>query len=204
MLKGNNSNAGYSENAEALFARFQGHQFEAVHASILDYFPTEPSNILDIGCGSGRDAAHLAGLGHSVTAVEPTAALLNRAISYHQGVEIEWLEDGLPDLPLLMSSGRSFDLVLLSGVWMHLDEAQRAEGMRNLDRLTRSGSQVIMSLRHGPVPSGRVMYEVSEQETADIARTHGFSTVFSETSASIQAQNRKQGVWWTKLVFRKD
>jgi len=125
-------------------------------------------------------------------------------MAYHKDVEIEWFDDKLPSLTLVMPSARTFDLILLSGVWMHLDEEQRAEGMLNLSRLTHSGSQIVMSLRHGPVPVGRVMFEVSEHETTQLAREYGFSTLFSETSESIQEQNRKQGVWWTKLVFRKD
>ena len=203
MLKTNNSNAGYADNADALFEHYQGHLFEAVHADVLDYFPSVPASILDIGCGSGRDAAHLAGLGHAVTAIEPTAALLNRAISFHKGVDVEWLADGLPTLGSLMPSGRTFDLIILSAVWMHLDEAQRAEGMQNLARLTHSDSKVIMSLRHGPVPSGRVMFAVGQQETIELAQANGFTTLFAKSSESIQEKNRKQGVWWTKLVFRK-
>lgn len=203
MLKPKKSNAGYADKAEALFAHYQSHSFEAVHAEVLDYIPSTPARILDIGCGSGRDAAYLARLGHEVTAVEPTAALLSQAISFHRGVAVEWLEDGLPTLASLNSSGRTFDLVILSGVWMHLNEAQRTEGMLNLAHLTHTNSKVIMSLRHGPVPPGRVMFEVGQQETTALAQANGFTTVFAKTSESIQEKNRKQGVWWTKLVFQK-
>jgi len=173
VLKPKKSNAGYADKAEALFAHYQSHSFEAVHAEVLDYIPSTPARILDIGCGSGRDAAYLARLGHEVTAVEPTAALLSQAISFHRGVAVEWLEDGLPTLASLNSSGRTFDLVILSGVWMHLNEAH-------------TNSKVIMSLRHGPVPPGRVMFEVGQQETTALAQANGFTkkAVLKKTTTS--------------------
>ena len=49
--------------------------FEAVHREVLPLFPDRPCRVTDIGAGSGRDAAALAGRGHRVVAVEPTAGL---------------------------------------------------------------------------------------------------------------------------------
>jgi SAM-dependent methyltransferase len=70
---------------------------------------------------------------------------------------IEWLDDSLPDLAAVRARKEAFDLVMLTAVWMHLDEAQRQRAMPNVSALVRNGGIVIMSLRHGPIPPGRRM-----------------------------------------------
>ena len=195
------SNAGYGENAEHLLTHYDSHSFEDVHASVLEYFPVAPSKVLDIGCGSGRDAAHFAALGHKVTAVEPTEEFLSFAKTQHAGFGIQWLPDRLPELGMLRELQETYDLVLLSAVWMHLDAVEREEAMNNLAALLHLGSTVVMSLRHGPVPKGRVMYDVGADETIKLAELYGLVPVFNETTDSVQAANRRLGVRWTKLVF---
>ena len=59
---------------------------------------------------------------------------------------------------------------MLTAVWMHLDEAQRQLAMSNISTLVRNGGIVIMSLRHGPIPPGRRMFEVPLQETRTLAQ----------------------------------
>ena len=71
------------------------------HGPVLHLLPTVPSDVLDIGAGTGRDAAALAGMGHRVVAVEPTVALRDRAALLHPSPRIEWIEDYLPRLARL-------------------------------------------------------------------------------------------------------
>ena len=88
--------------------------------------------MLDIGAGTGRDAASFAAMGHRVVAVEPTDALRLPGMALHRSKRIEWLDDSLPDLARLRSRGDDFDLVMLTAVWMHLDAKQRRQAMPNL------------------------------------------------------------------------
>ena len=60
--------------------------------------PHTASRVLDIGSGSGRDAAWLAGMGHGVVAIEPSAEMLEQAKALHREAHIQWLHDSLPDL----------------------------------------------------------------------------------------------------------
>ena len=75
-------NEGYTEEAAALTRQYESVRFVDVHGPVLHLFPTVPSDVLDIGAGTGRDAAALAGMGHRVVAAEPTAALRDRAAFY--------------------------------------------------------------------------------------------------------------------------
>lgn len=194
---------GYAEEAAELFRRYESIPAAAAHRAILHLIPTAPSQILDIGAGTGRDAAWFASQGHRVVAVEPTDAMRIPAMALHPSPRIEWLDDSLPDLALLRAHGATFDLVMLTAVWMHLDEAERRQAMPNLAALVRAGGAVIMKIRHGPVPEGRRMFEISPEETIELARMQGLHPVLNLRTESSQEQNRVAGVSWNTLAFVK-
>jgi protein-L-isoaspartate O-methyltransferase len=194
---------GYADEAEGLFKRDESLAFADVHRVVLHLVPQAGARILDIGSGTGRDAAAFAAMGHSVVAVEPTDALRTRAMTLRASPRIEWLNDSLPELSLVRQRGEAFDAVMLTAVWMHLDERQRRQGMPVVASLVRDGGVMIMSLRHGPVPPRRRMFEVSAEETIELAQPHGLHPILNMQTPSIQLLNRIAGVNWTRLAFRK-
>ncbi|MCC4318668.1 class I SAM-dependent methyltransferase [Streptomyces malaysiensis] len=189
---------GYGDDAEETARRYEAVAFETVHDDFLPWLPTDPGRVVDIGAGSGRDAAALSARGHQVVAVEPTPELRDVAERLHADAAIEWVDDALPALSGLR--GR-FDLILLSAVWMHLDEQERSEGMRRLAELVSPGGRVAMSLRHGPVPAGRRMFEVSAAETIALADRFGLSPVHHGEKPDVLG---RAGVRWSALVFRAE
>ncbi len=194
---------GYAEEAEDLFKRYESIPAADAHRAVLHLIPAAPSRILDIGSGTGRDAAWLASMGHRVVAVEPTDAMRLPAMALHPLPRIEWLNDSLPELALVRTRGESFDLVMLTAVWMHLDARQRQRAMPNLAALAREGGTVIMKIRHGPVPPGRRMFEITPEETIGLARMQGLHPVVHLRTESSQERNRAAGVTWTNLAFVK-
>lgn len=194
---------GYDQDVEAFFARAETVSFADKHAGVLHLMPAKPANVLDIGAGSGRDAADFAAMGHRVVAVEPTAALRVGAIARHGRLAITWLDDGLPDLAAVRALGETFDLILLSAVWMHLDAAERRRAMPRVAALLAPGGRLILSLRHGPTPPGRRMFEVTGAETTALAKAEGLTPLVHATRRSIQAANRLAGVTWTILGLGK-
>ncbi len=126
------STAGYGREADNLAVQYESITFEQVHAPVLHLLPNPPGRALDIGAGTGRDAAALAARGFSVVAVEPTAELRAHGARIHAGQPITWIDDGLPDLPVLGERAERFDLILLTAVWMHLDEVERERAMARL------------------------------------------------------------------------
>jgi SAM-dependent methyltransferase len=194
---------GYADEAEALFRLYESIPFADAHRAVLHLIPATPGNVLDIGSGTGRDAAWFASQGHRVVAVEPTDAMRLPAMALHPSPRIEWLNDSLPDLALLLARGEQFDVVMLSAVWMHLDEAQRRRAMPNLAALVRAGGVVIMKIRHGPVPVGRRMFEISPEETIELAQMQALHPVLNVRTESSQERNRAAGVTWTNLAFVK-
>jgi SAM-dependent methyltransferase len=192
---------GYAREAETLIERWRTLSFADRHRPILDWIPAAPSRIVDIGAGIGTDAAALAAIGHTVLAVEPVDALRDAGRELHQSARIEWLDDSLPDLALVMAGRASFDAVMLTAVWMHLDARQRERAMPRIAALLRDGGVLIMSLRHGPVPAGRRMFDVRADETIGLASEHGLRLVRELRTSSVQKANRDSGVTWTRLMF---
>jgi SAM-dependent methyltransferase len=143
---------GYAEEADWLIRQYESIAFDDVHRSVFHLIPKAAGLVLDIGAGTGRDAAGFAAMGHRVVAVEPTEALRTRAIALHPSPAIEWLDDSLPGLRNVAARGEVFDLVMLSAVWMHLDRRQRRRAMPNVAQLLKTEGVMIMSLRYGPVP----------------------------------------------------
>ena len=192
---------GYAEQAQTLIPRYESRSFDQVHAQFLHLLPDKPGRVLDIGAGTGRDAAALAEMGHSVTAVEPTAEFRTGARGRHPSSRIEWRDDSLPELKSLAGHDGEFDLILSSAVWMHLDEGQRRRAMPNVARLLRPSGVLILSLRHGPVPPGRRMFEVTGDETVTLAQAEGL-----ELELRLDRQESVLGqpdVFWTRLAFRR-
>lgn len=192
---------GYADEADALARQYESIAFAEAHKPILHLLPAEPARVLDIGAGTGRDAAGFAALGHSVVAVEPTAAMRAHAMRLHPSPAIEWVDDSLPELAVLSARGESFDVVMLTAVWMHLDEAQRERAMPQVGALVRPGGLMALSLRHGPVPAGRRMFEVSADETEALARAHGLARVWRSEHGD--GRLGRPGVRWDRLAFRK-
>jgi SAM-dependent methyltransferase len=194
---------GYAAEAEDLFKRYESIPAAATHKPVAHLIPASPGYVLDIGAGTGRDAAWFAGMGHRVVAVEPTEAMRLPAMRLHPLPNIEWLDDSLPELAAVRRRGEAFDLIWLSAVWMHFDAAQRRLAMENLAALLRRGGTLIMRVRHGPVPPGRRMFEIPDAETIELASQQGLQTVLHQRAESAQAANRDVGVSWTHLAFKR-
>jgi SAM-dependent methyltransferase len=192
---------GYAAEAEALLAQYEKPVFAEVHAQVLHLIPPPPARILDIGAGTGRDAAALAAQGHRVVAVEPTAELREPGKALHPSAGIEWIDDALPDLARLADRASAFDAIMMTAVWMHLDEGQRACAIPAIARLMTADGVLILSLRHGPVPPGRRMFEVTADETIALAVAEGLSLVVRKEYQD--GFFRRPGVSWTRLAFRK-
>ena len=193
---------GYEQHAKELISRYESVPFEHKYRAEIDLVPTSPVRVLDVGAGTGADAAWLASKGHTVVAVEPTRAFRMAGAALHSTVAIEWVDDGLPDIRSVVRRGQRFELILVTAVWMHLDEKDRRRGMPALASLLSPGGLLLLSLRHGPVPEGRRMFEVTAAETIALASACALNPLRSKRATSLLPENRAAGIEWTRLAFR--
>jgi SAM-dependent methyltransferase len=163
----------YNTHAPALAQQYEALPAASVHSWLVDLLPKTKTLALDVGAGSGRDAAWLASLGFEVIAVEPSAGMRAEAQRLHHSAQIQWLDDSLPDFQVTQRLGLSFDVILLSAVWMHLPPADRPRAFRKLITLLKPGGLLALTLRLGPAAPERAMFEVSEHEIETLAKNHG-------------------------------
>ncbi|MFE6667395.1 class I SAM-dependent methyltransferase [Streptomyces sp. NPDC057697] len=190
--------AGYAREADRLVVQYEEVTFGEVHCDVLDLLPPAPARILDIGAGTGRDAAALAALGHGVVAVEPTKELRIHGQRVHADSAIDWVDDVLPGLALLQEPGR-FDAIFATAVWMHLDAGERERAMARVAALLMPGGRFFVNLRHGPVPEGRHMFDVSPAETAELGAAHRLRTVLRSERSDLHGRD---SVRWSSLVLQ--
>ena len=192
----------YDQEPEQLARTWEQLEFERVHAPTLPFIPTAPGLVLDVGAGSGRDAAWFAARGWNVVAVEPATGMRELGHSLHPSAMIRWENDRLPGLERTLRLGVSFDLVWLSAVWMHVAPPDRRRAFRKLVTLLKPGGRMMLSLRLGPPPPGRPMHPADAAELETLAVEHGLS--IRAVSPVTDGLGRAEIAWTTLILELPD
>jgi len=189
----------YSIHAHRLAPLYDSIPFDRIHAPLMNWLPYPPAHVLDVGAGSGRDAAWFAAKGYEVVAVEPVAEMMEHAKATHPHPNIRWVSDSLPALAKVIASGSQFDLIHLSAVFMHLPKADRDRAFRKLTLLLNPGGRIHITLRQGPVEPERGLHDVPDSEMEALAREHGALIEFNTTTPD--SLDRPE-VSWRHFLFR--
>ena len=191
--------AWYDENAAAVADRHELVSSANLFAWASDLLPSDGALVLDVGAGSGRDAAWFAGRGASVVAVEPSTAMRAEAVRRHPGNAVRWLDDRMPTLAVTTRLGLSFDLVLVSAVWQHVPPAERDRAFRKLTSMLKPGGLMLLTLRMGEADDSRVIHPVDGAEVERLARDHGLAV--TRVQHMTDALGRPD-VRWTGMALR--
>ncbi|MEU7811276.1 methyltransferase domain-containing protein [Pseudonocardia sp. NPDC049154] len=98
-----------------------------LHQQLLRHLPTAPAAVLDVGGGAAHQSLPLARLGHEITVLDPSAAMLARA-RHRLGAEPEAVRrrvrllEGPGEQADVLTDARQFDAVLCHGVLMYLPD----------------------------------------------------------------------------------
>jgi 2-polyprenyl-3-methyl-5-hydroxy-6-metoxy-1,4-benzoquinol methylase len=188
----------YSKRADRLAQHYESLSAANIHRTWSHLLPASGSLILDIGAGSGRDAAWLADQGYAIVAADPAKGLLKKAKALHPDPAIEWVEDRLPALKAVEKLGHRYDLILLSAVWMHVAPQNREPALRKMIGLLKSGGKIVITLRQGPPADGRTMYPVTGTELYKLAKKLGFAVILDVTT---QDQFGRSEITWNTIVL---
>ncbi|MFT2091109.1 methyltransferase domain-containing protein [Paraglaciecola sp. 2405UD69-4] len=206
----------YNKRAKDVSEQYLSLTFEEVHNSWIHQLPAildKPNlAILDVGAGAGRDVKRIAelvaenqpqGSIAQVYGVEPSHALLQVGQQTTKGQNVHWLQDSLPSLDKTTKLELSFDLILLSAVWMHVPPSQRSRALRKLTNLLKPGGKIVISLKFGMTPKEqqeRSMFAVSVEEVEHLAQNLGlFSSLVGTTDKD---KLGRDAVYWQTLVLQ--
>ena len=105
---------------------------------------TPGARVLDLGCGTGRLTVALASAGHSVTGLEPAAAMLAVARTKEGAEKVTWIEGTASAAP-----SEAFDLALMTShvAQVFVEDAAWAETLRDLARALVPGSRLAFDSR---------------------------------------------------------
>ena len=191
----------YDDCSLSFFNTYESLSFSKLHRSILKLLPEKGAECLDVGAGSGRDAAALARRGYNVTAVEPSLGLLELAKEHHHHPRIRWIQDSLPQLESLITQEHQYDFILLSAVWMHIASEDRPKALSTLARLLKPKGRLALTIRLGQPSSDRLMYPVDLDEILLISKKFNLWPIYVSRSTSDSL--KRESVKWKKVVLEK-
>ena len=169
----------YDQYAVALADGYESVSFESAYPYLAKKLgaAARPLHVLDIGAGTGRDAAWIADHGHNMVAVEPSQSMLNVAQKFHAKSNVAWVQDRLPDLSATAFATGFFDIILLNAVWMHIAPQDRDAALARIKSLLRPSGSVFATMRLGPINEERGTYQISAPEFVADAHAAGFTVV---------------------------
>lgn len=193
----------YSKNAQELSERYRSLSADGVHGQWFSALCADrgTGRACDVGAGSGRDAHWLVEKGWSVVAVEPSIGMRNLAMA-DKSLELEWVDDRLPDLALMSSRQDRFDLILVSAVWQHLAPGCRRRAVNALGKLLLPEGILVITLRLGKNPeenAKRGFFSVS----ADCLEKQAFAAGLVSVFRSSREDQVRKHIQWESCAFRR-
>jgi SAM-dependent methyltransferase len=132
----------YEENAADISRRY-----ESVNSPVERYFAAAfvpGARVLDIGAGSGRDAARLLAEGFDAYGVEPSEALRQASILAHPELGNRLKGASLPELGQPFGGG--FDGILCSAVLMHVPSHEIFDAAMSIRSMLKAHGRLLISL----------------------------------------------------------
>jgi phage repressor protein C with HTH and peptisase S24 domain/SAM-dependent methyltransferase len=203
----------YNTHAAKLASAYEAADLSPTHALLLRHL--HPSaihhspatiHILDIGAGSGRDAAFLHAQGFRVTATDASPAMLAELTQRHPELVGCCLEKSFPfqpDDPLLAAA---FDAVTCFAMLMHVPNHDLFECGRQFSLLLKPGGILFLSistrragLADGRDELGRLYIERPPEQIQLLLERLGFRLIARDE----QDDFMNRPIHWTTLVLEK-
>ena len=195
----------YEHNARPVARRYEGMGFRSA-IDRLARMVRPDARVLELGCGSGRDAAYLLSLGVNVEATDGSTAMLEQANELHPELLGRTTQLVLPGV--LPYPDGHFDAVMTWAMLMHLSAEDIPDVIREIARVTSSGGVLAYAVttsrrglsQSGDDPDGRHFTCFSVAEWERIHTAAGYVTVDSEERDDLSG---RPGIRWATFFARK-
>lgn len=134
----------YSENADSFWQGTRNHDVSQNYAALLDCFPASQTlDILDLGCGPGRDLKVFQSMGHRPVGLDGSATFCDMARAY-SGCEVihqQFLSLSLPE--------SAFDAIFANASLFHVPRQALPTVLRRLYATLSTGGILFISNPRG-------------------------------------------------------
>ncbi len=141
--------------------------------TFFEQYSKQNADVLDVGCGQGRDALFIARLGHQVTGVDLSetgiAQLLEDA--EHEGLSIQGVVADLRDY----EPTATYDIVVIDRtLHMLLDETVRLNVLKRMSECVRDDGYILIADEKSNLPAMRAFFANDFQNWTTIMDNKGF------------------------------
>ena len=187
----------YDANAEAFAASTRALAFTSTQSRFLDRLPPAAS-VLDLGCGSGRDARFFLERGCRVTAMDGCGRMCRLASDFA----------GIPVRHMRFKDLR--DTSAYDGVWacaslLHLPRTQLAAALARVRAALKPGGVLYASFKYGTfegMRGGRYYTDFTEDTFAEYLRSERLGLTPEETWISADIRPERRDERWLNMFLR--
>ena len=196
----------YEKNAKQLSQRYESANVGHIHSLLTDTFP-DTSHLLEIGCGSGRDAAFMIKNGYSILATDGSEEMIETAKQCHPELNNVLHVMHIPDDISFEPS--SFDGIYSIATLMHLEKNDIESTINKISTIMKKGSSFLFSVSiqrddidsDGKDVMGRHFTTMPESEWIGYCEKYGMRLKYSKITGD---GLDRDGIAWLTCVVRKE
>jgi SAM-dependent methyltransferase len=195
----------YEKHATELSAFYESTQLDSFHLALQEFF-FPGARLIEIGCGSGRDAARVLAEGYEVEAIDGSRKLLDEAIRLHPELAGHLCQIQLP--AILPYEDHQFDGFYSVACLMHFSGEELAGILTELHRITRPEGRGLVSVPacrddvdfDGHDEHGRLFNVLPEQTWKAIFQQNGFLARAGNPEPDSRGRD---GISWISFFLRR-
>lgn len=199
----------YNKNADQYIQQTRSVDMHELYQVFINSLPCEldiPQNILDVGCGSGRDSFYFAHkLGFKVTAIDGSAKMIERNKQYYATSDINWL-----NLTFAEIKDQGWENQF-TGIWacaslLHVAYADLPALITTLINCLTTNGVIYLSFKHGSeqrIEAERFFCDMNQTRLLQVIEQLNPNNPIKCDTWITQDQNKQREVEWFNVLLIK-
>lgn len=194
----------YNHAYETLAQNYENANLSNIHSLLINTF-NKKNKLLEIGCGSGRDASFMFNHGYDVIAIDGSKNMIQEAKRVHPNISNKLLQKVLPRE---LNFTNKFDGIYSIATLMHLSINDLKESLSKIYNLLENNGQFLMSVslnrndidENGFDENGRYFLTLKENEWIELLKGIGFRV---ENSIKNEDGLNRKSIQWLTIISKK-